>query len=110
MSDDHARLAAFAAEADAPVSPAELDAVYAEIAAELEAYEQTARELDASINAGEYAQLGAYSAALQKRAALQATLKQIDALRTPLTPLERAAAEWAGLTPAQYVELKGSRS
>ena len=110
MSDDLARLAAFAADLDAPVSPAELDAVYAEIAADLERYERTARELDKAINAGEYSQLGAYSAALQKRATLQATLKQIDALRTSLTPLERAAAEWAGLTPEQYAELKGARS
>lgn len=110
---DMTRYDVFAVDADAPVSPAELDAAYAEIAADLERYEQAARELDKAINAGEYAQLGAFSAALQKRAALQATLKQIDALRRPqppLTPLERAAAEWAGLTPAQYAELKGTRS
>lgn len=107
---DMTRYDVFADDADAPVSPAELDAAYAEIAADLERYERTARELDAAINAGDYSQLGAYSAALQKRATLQATLKQIDALRRPLTPLEQAAAEWAGLTPAQYVELKGTRS
>ena len=109
---DTTRYDVFAADAAAPVSPAELDAVYADFAADLEAQEQTARELDATINAGDYSQLGAYSAALQKRAALQATLKQIDALRKPplpLTPLEQAAAEWAGLTAEQYVALKKGR-
>jgi hypothetical protein len=112
MSDTK-RYDVFAADLDAPVSPAELDAAYADFAADLERYEQQARELDAAINAGDYSQLGAYSAALQKRATLQATLKQIDALRRPpppLTPLEQAAAEWAGLTPEQYAELKGRRS
>lgn len=111
MSDVPARLAPFATRADAPVSPAELDAAYAEIAAELAEQEQAAAQLEQAMNAGQYAQLGAYSQALQKRAGLQATLHKIDALRGPqLTHLEQAAAEWAGLTPAQYAALKGSRS
>lgn len=113
MSDDLARFDAYAADADAPVSPAELDAAYADFAADLEARDQVARELYDAFMRNDYSRINEFGPNAEKQAVLRKAITEIDALRRPpppLTPLEQAAAEWAGLTPEQYAELKGARS